>query len=171
MIRHPSPETLLPDFVTKVLATPRATRQLLSLGWSPKLQRQIDSLLAEHAKPKTLAAWRLHHDDFQGAAGALYPSLDQLQRKVRRTGADNQSVENEYLTIINLLSCTSEDKAWILSKGGNDMLRGGQGKRGVVSLGNLREQYQEELDRRSIIDGGKYAFTGNDEEGDAMELV
>ena len=186
LTRHPSPQTLLPDFITKTLSTPGGPPLLLTLSWPQNLHRPIDNLLQQLAEPKQLAAWRLHHDDFKGAAAALLPSLNTLQARARRSAADEEKLENEYLTIINLLECAGRENAWVFSRGSsgveeqrNNHRRGShvapeREKRRVVTLDDLREAYQKELDRRSAVEGGRYAFAnGNIDEGDGdvMDLL
>jgi len=61
----------------------------------------------------------------------------------------------------------AEDKAWVLveEKGGR--------KRKVVRLGDVRRGYQEELDRRCVLEGGRFGILGGEEEGegDGDEMV
>ena len=178
LTRHPSPNTLLPDFIKTILDTPKANSKLLSLPWPADLHRHIDSLLAKEAEPKLLAAWRLRHDDFPGAASALLPSLNALQASARRSRVDEKELEDQYLTIINLLECAGKKNAWVLSGGSTEIGGGSKEKRKVVTIDDLRTAYQKELDRRNLIDGGRYSFmdggaytNGNTVAGDAMDLL
>lgn len=83
-----------------------------------------------------------------------------------------------YLAVINLLSCAGE--AWVLSGGkerrgsGVGVAGGGKGggllgggKRKVVTLEDVRRKYQEELDRRSVLENGRFGF----DEGDEMDVL
>ncbi|KAG8533259.1 uncharacterized protein KY384_002042 [Bacidia gigantensis] len=194
LTRHPLSENLLPTLLDKILDT-KNTSHLLEFNWSPKFQRQIDALLCERVpkdKPKDirkiLAAWRLHSGDFQGAARALLPPLYELQAQARRSEAEEKKLENDYLTVINLLACAGSGKEWALVGGDEDSVKKktedqqkgkpdfqkekktAREKRRLVTLDDLRAQYQAELDRRSIIERGTYAFARTSEDGDLMDL-
>ncbi|KAL9128394.1 MAG: hypothetical protein Q9217_002918 [Psora testacea] len=168
--RHPSPSTLLQEYIAKILTTPKALPQVLSLPWPPNLQTQIDALLSQHKNPKILAAWRLHHNDFRGAAAALLPSLQAAQARTKRSVAVD-GLEREYLTAINFLACMGKENAWVLSDGDGKAEEGanglgGKGRRKVITIEDLREAYQKELDRRSVIESGRFAFGGAVDEMD-----
>ena len=170
LTRHPSPSTLLPGFITTILSTPKALPKLLSFPWPPSFHTDIDTLLSAHRNPKILAAWRMHHNDFRGAAAALLPTLQATQAKAKRT-TTSEELENDYLTVINLLACAGKGNAWVLSGGsadGGKAIKGNaitkkKGKRQLFTLEDLRHDYQAELDRRSVIEGGRFAFGGGDE--------
>ena len=160
LIRHPKPATLLPSFINKLLSTPDATPQLFSLPIPSSLHSQIDDILsASKSPPKVLSAWRLHHDDFRGAAAALLPSLQASQAKVKRNG---DGLEDDYLMVINLLACAGKDNGWVLSHDVDK--KGVKGKRRVFTLADVRAGYQRELDRRDVIESGRFAFDGAGEE-------
>ncbi|KAL8830259.1 MAG: hypothetical protein Q9170_005811 [Blastenia crenularia] len=143
---------------------------------------------------KILAAWRLKNGDFRGAAAALYPQLQTTKKqkhkfgavsKFRAEGSGGDGVEGfeakrtdeSYLSVINLMACiggendsagwmdgksAKDGEAWLLSFNGDD------GKRKVVTISDVRKGWQKELDRRSVIEGGRWGFglVG----GDKMEL-
>ena len=129
MTRHPDPtESLLSSFIRKILTSsdPNVTEKLLILPIPPHLHEHVDTLLAAHhpPKPKILAAWRLRHDDFRGAAAALLDSLNrnnQPSSLPQRTGREKTAtivedgVEATYLTIINLLACAGDGEEWVLA--------------------------------------------------------
>ena len=179
MTDHPSPHALTPDLVTAILETPHAAPQLLDFEWPTQLLAQVDALLAKRASsPQTLAAWRLHFNDFRGAAKALMPALDQMQARVKRgvAGANEAVLDKQYLTIINLLSCAGPENAWVLSGGEDEGGKMGDGngdaggqRRRIVTVQDLREGYQQELDRRSVVASGDYAFGGLEKDG--MDLL
>ena len=181
MTDHPFSHTLAPDLVTAILETPHAAPQLLDFEWPTQLLAQVDALIAKRASsPQTLAAWRLHFNDFRGAAKALMPALDQMQARVKRgvAGANEAVLDKQYLTIINLLSCAGPENAWVLSGGEDESGKVGDAdgvqdpgrqKRRVVTVQDLREGYQQELDRRSVVDSGDYAFGGVEDDG--MDLL
>ncbi|KAK4690198.1 hypothetical protein P7C71_g6529, partial [Lecanoromycetidae sp. Uapishka_2] len=158
LTRHPAPSTLLPSFIAALLSTPNALPQLLSLPFPPNLHSDIDALLASHKKdPKILAAWRLHHHNFRGAAAALLPPLQAKQTQAKRNG---ESVEDGYLSVINLLACAGKENAWVLSEGDGGGAKMGlpavREKRKIVTIDDLRRDYQKELDRRSVIESGRF---------------
>lgn len=134
------------------MSTPNAIPQLLELPFPATLHEKIDALLLEQKKPKILAAWRLHRQDYRGAAAALLPSLQAAQARAKK---GDDGLENQYLAVINLLACAGEGNRWVLSE---DV--GGKGKRKIVEIKDVRAQYQKELDRRSVIEGGRFGFVG-----------
>ena len=93
----------------------------------------------------------------------MLPSLQAAQAKAKR---DAEGLENGYLAVINLLACAGKENSWVLSE---DVAQGkGKGKRKVVTIGDVREAYQRELDRRSVIENGRFGFGGG---GDEMGLA
>ena len=136
------------------------------------MHTQIDEILSSSPNhkpaPKILAAWRLHHNDFRGAAAALLPPLQASQAKVKRNA---DGLENDYLTVINLLACAGEEKGWVLSAGAADAAASGKGKRKVITIGDVRGSYQRELDRKSVIESGRFSFAGEVAGGDEMDVL
>ena len=109
----------------------------------------------------------MHHNDFRGAAAALLPSLQASQARAKRTANDDGGLETEYLIAINLLTCAGKENAWVLSGGIGDgeqkvNRQGPEAKRKIVTVEDVREAYQKELDRKSVIEGGRFAFGGVD---------
>ncbi len=152
--------------MSAILTTPNALPQLLSLPFPPNLHSQIDSILSSpksKATPKILAAWRLHHNDFRGAAAALLSPLQAAQAKVKRSA---DGLEDDYLAVVNLLACAGKDNGWVLSADAS-----GKAKRRVVTIGDVRGGYQRELDRRSVIESGRFGFVGRKDEGEEMDVL
>lgn len=118
-------------------------------------------MLVEQKKPQILAAWRLHHQNYQGAAAALLPPLQAAQARSKR---GDDALENQYLAVINFLACAGEGNAWVLSEDVS-----GKGKRKIVEIKDVRALYQRELDRRSMIEGGRFGFVGGG--GDEMDVL
>ena len=115
----------------------------------------------------------MHHNDFRGAAAALLPDLIQLQSQHRVKRSAEQSLDESYLTVINLLACAGKEEGWVLSggstSGGEGSVDGPAGtKRKMVTLQDVRRGYQKELDRRSVIESGRYDFGGGG--GEAMDV-
>lgn len=72
---------------------------------------------------------------------------------------------NEYLALINILANIDPSQAWILADGEGE----GEGKkRRVLTLEDVRGEYQAELDRRAAIESGRFAFVGC---GDEMDVL
>jgi len=173
LTRHPNAATLLPSLMTSLLTTPNALPQLLSLPFPPNLHSQIDDILSSpktNASPKILSAWRLHHNDYRGAAAALLPPLQAAQAKPKRNA---DGLEDEYLAVINLLACAGQDNSWVLSRDSTDNkgVPSVKERRKLVTIGDVRGFYQKELDRRSVIEGGRYGFAGGADEGDEMDVL
>lgn len=77
---------------------------------------------------------------------------------------ERDAVLEGYLAVINLLSCSGD--GWVLS-GGKDGRGSEPGKRKLVTLEDVRKKYQDELDRRSLIENGRFGFG----EGEAMDVI
>lgn len=121
----------------------------------------------------------MHHNDFRGAAAALLPDLRQaqLQSQHRPKRSAEREMDEIYLMVINLLACAGKDEGWVLSGGSASRIAGdgvgGFGKpegarRKVTTLQDVREEYQKELDRRSVIESGRYDFGGG--VGETMDV-
>lgn len=81
-------------------------------------------------------------------------------------------MEDSYLAVINLLACAGKENDWVLSEGDGGGLKMGahavKEKRKVVTIHDVRRDYQSELDRRSIIESGRFGFVGGGEEMDML---
>jgi len=98
-----------------------------------------------------------------------------------------------YLNIINLLACAGEGEAeaWVLSDAweevgggkkaggketeGKGVRKGEKKKRKLVTIKDVRAGYQRELDRRSVLESGRWGFgldgVGDEEgEGEGMDV-
>ena len=160
------------------MAATGSVSELLELPF-PGLKQDVDAILLEHAKQeldntpapdsavpfyRILYAWRLRQGDMRGAAAVLVERLESRQQRVqrKRTGMSRQkegeAVLEEYLVAINALALVGEDEGWVLVGG-----KGLEGaKRKVVKLEDVRRGYQEELDRRSVLDNGRFGIVGED---------
>ena len=131
---------------------------------------------------KILYSWRIAHGDFRGAAAVMY---DRLQRLLNTSTSvydpsDESLIEN-YLLLINVLACVDPDQAWLLAEApaadsaqASLSSSGGPGsggahlgrkqkagpKRKVVTLQDIRGEYQAELDRVAEVENGRFAFGG-----------
>jgi nuclear pore complex protein Nup160 len=174
----------LRTLVTKMCEASRAS-ELIALPFLG-LQDAVDELLAQKCQSivdvtmgvpyhKILYAWRIKHHDFRGAATI---SLERLQRLQQSSEGDRAlrddrletPVTQQYVALINALSCVDPKQAWILSeelpKKGPPGVKVVPPKRKVVTLEEVRRLYQEELDRIAAIENNQFPFDG----GEDMEV-
>jgi nuclear pore complex protein Nup160 len=186
LIQHPDPQSLLPTLISAMLTDNKAAK-LVALPFPPDLHPAIDAFLLQRARSspidprhhsppfisyQILSSWRLRHRNAQGAAAALWERLQRLPDSYAMAttargvtmNIERDAVLEGYLAVINLLSCSGE--GWVLS-GGKDGRGSELGKRKVVTLEDVRKKYQDELDRRSLIENGRFGFG----EGDAMDVL
>ncbi|OTA52810.1 hypothetical protein K449DRAFT_470284 [Hypoxylon sp. EC38] len=155
----------------------------------PGLQSAVDDILAQHCTDtvdvitgvpyhQILYAWRIKHNDYRGAAAIL---LDRIQ-KLRQLGEGDQvtgddildtAVTRQYLMLINVLSCVDPKQAWVTVEGQARPIKPGPSsfsdlsRRRVVTLADIRKEYQAELDRIAAIQNNQFGFTADDE----MEIL
>lgn len=160
------------------------TSELITLPFSG-LQDQVDEILDQKCRNtadvvrgtpyhKILYAWRITHNNYRGAAAVLHDRLQKLRQAGegdRLSGEDmlDTTVTRQFLMLINALSCVDPKQAWItieeaappdaegVANGGTDTTRK------VVTLADLRRQYQVELDRIAAIQNNQFGFTGDDD--------
>ncbi|KAI0838956.1 nucleoporin Nup120/160-domain-containing protein [Hypoxylon sp. FL0890] len=155
----------------------------------PGLQGAVDDILAQHCTDtvdvitgvpyhQILYAWRIKRNDYRGAAAVL---LDRIQ-KLRQLGEGDQvtgddildtAVTRQYLMLINVLSCVDPKQAWVTIEGPARPIRPNSSaveelsKRKVVTLADIRKEYQDELDRIAAIQNDQFGFAADDE----MEIL
>lgn len=196
------------------------------------LQAEVDSTLASLATKvlnpassppyhKYLAAFRLKHDNFRGAATALYAHLTRLKGSSAINSAGkikfnnnnynynktrhhkdgeihNERLLNAYLALINVLASVNPDEAWILDEAPSsssdtlDALSGRrvsdgleqqqnkqqhlrqrqhQQQRQLVTLADIRREYQYELDRMAVLQTGQFPIVEDDGGDDEMDIL
>ncbi|OLN95844.1 Nucleoporin NUP120 [Colletotrichum chlorophyti] len=165
--------------------------ELLSLPF-PGLQDSIDEILSQRCKGtmdvlsgvpyhQILYSWRIKHGDYRGAATVLLDRIHKLKHLGegdKLVGEDilDTAVTKQYLLLINVLSCVDPKQAWIFSEelpppnpDSRESTTTGsvEGKRKVVTLPDLRKQYQDELDRIAAIQNNQFGF----EADDAMDIL
>ncbi|RYP26887.1 hypothetical protein DL768_011503 [Monosporascus sp. mg162] len=154
----------------------------------PGLQNAVDEILAHKCRDtidvvtgvpyhQILYAWRVRRNDYRGAAAVL---LDRIQ-KLRQLGegdlvlaggdeggadALDTPVTRQYLMLINALSCVDPKQAWVATEA-PAAAPGGVSKRRVVTLADVRKEYQDELDRIAAIQNNQFGFAA----GDEMEIL
>jgi nuclear pore complex protein Nup160 len=176
-LQHSSLRTL----ITKMSENSYAT-QLINLPFIG-LQDSVDEILAQKCQSivevntgipyhKILCAWRIKRSDFRGAASVSLERLQRLQQSGEgdtALGEDifDTAVTRQYIALINALSCVEPKQAWILAeelpRKQSTGMKAVQHKRKVVTLQDVRKEYQEELDRIAAIENNQFAFAGGDE--------
>ncbi|KAJ8121906.1 hypothetical protein ONZ43_g1765 [Nemania bipapillata] len=163
--------------------------ELVQLSF-PGLQSAVDEVLAQKCQAtvdvitgipyhQILYSWRIKRNDYRGAAAIL---LDRIQ-KLRQLGEGDQFtsedildtvITRQYLMLINVLSCVEPKQAWITAEEPPPRPQAGAangapngGKRKVVTLADIRKEYQDELDRIAAIQNNQFGFTADDE----MEIL
>lgn len=155
--------------------------ELVELSF-PGLQNAVDEILAHRCQDtmdvvtgvpyhQILYSWRIKHNDYRGAAAIL---LDRIQ-KLKKLGQGDQFtgddvldtvITRQYLMLINVLSCVEKKQAWITKEGFLGKSNGaeaGNGKRKVVTLADIRQEYQGELDRIAAIENNQFGFAADDD--------
>ncbi|KAF6844156.1 DNA repair protein rad51 [Colletotrichum musicola] len=159
--------------------------ELMSLPF-PGLQDAIDEILSQRCKSamdvlsgvpyhQILYSWRIKRNDYRGAATVLLDRIQKLQlagEGDKLIGDDtlDTPVTKQYLLLINALSCVDSKQAWIFSEEmspPSSRDTSFQSKRKVVTLSDLRKQYQDELDRIAAIQNNQFGF----EADDAMDIL
>lgn len=157
----------------------------------PGMQQDVEDILAQRCRSsvdvangfpyhQVLYSWRIRHSNFRGAASVLLDRIQKLKLAGEGDRIDGEDVldtpvTKQYLLLINALSCVDAKQAWIYDEGvpqqqqqQQDQRNGDQppSKRKVVSLADVRRQYQDELDRIAAIQNNQFGF----EADDVMEL-
>jgi len=72
--------------------------------------------------------------------------------------------------LINTLACLGKEDGWVLAEGveGEHSSSGKKSKRRIVTLDDVRRDYQSELDRRSEMQQGRFPLLGD---GEAMDVL
>ncbi|RKF83164.1 Nucleoporin NUP120 [Golovinomyces cichoracearum] len=168
----------LSTLVTRICETSNTTN-LMKLPFFG-LQDKVDDILCQKCQNitdvssgipyhKILYAWRIKYNNFRGAAAIL---LDRLRRLQLSKDADDMvesyqletPVTQLYISIINTLCCVDPKQAWILfeTEGLESHPHQGQlPKRKVITLSDLRKEYQAELDRLAAIHSNQIQFEGS----------
>lgn len=165
------------------------TSELIALPFSG-LQEEVDDILFQKCKTTVdivrgtpyhniLYAWRITHNDYRGAAAVLHDRLQKLQQAGEgdklAAGEDvlDTAVTKQFLMLINALSCVDPKQAWITveevpSLTPDDIAVAAKPKRKVVTLADLRRQYQAEMDRIAAIQNNQFGLAA--EEDDVMVI-
>lgn len=172
----------LRQFVQKMCQTYHNS-ELIAMPF-PGLQQDVDDILVQLSRASTditeghpyhqvLYSWRIKHNNYRGAASVVLDRIHKLRNAGEGdeiTGDDilDTPVTRQYLLLINALSCVEPKQAWIYDEPPNDTRSNGDvPKRTVVSLADIRKQYQDELDRITAIHNNQFGF----EADDVMEIA
>ena len=147
----------------------------------PGMQQEVDNILTESCKKTTdvltgwpyhqlLYSWRIKHNNYRGAATVLYDRIQKLRLagegdKIAGDDTLDTPVTKQYLLLINALTCAEPKQAWIYDESG--LGRDGSATRTLVTLADVRKQYQDELDRIAAIQNNQFGF----EADDVMEIA
>jgi hypothetical protein len=182
----------LQSFVT-TLVNQNRVRLLLGYPFANS-NNEVDEVLSAMTKKtlnlnvapqyhKVLYSFRINRGDYRGAAQVAFDRLERLKgdSEVTRSPEDQRLVE-AYVLLINTLICVGKDEAWVIREGsGSDGLFNGSRrtsngfgaagvKRCIITVDDVRREYQDELDRLAALEQGKFAFT-DDEVGDGMDVL
>ncbi|KAM3445165.1 hypothetical protein NHJ13734_000689 [Beauveria thailandica] len=146
----------------------------------PGLQQDVDDFLAKRCRNaadvvhggahyhQVLYAWRIKRQNMRGAAWVLLDRIQKLKlagEADKITGDDvlDTPVTRQYLLLINALSCVEPKQAWVFDEATDGNATGlPRKKRTVVSLADVRKQYQDELDRIAAIQNNQFGFSADD---------
>jgi WD40 repeat protein len=159
LLSLPIPEYLLPEVDDILLSL---ARKHLSFSATPTP--------GQPQYHQVMYAWRIHNKDFRGAAEILFERLQRLRHSTAKVfEPDDETLVEAYLVLINTLACCGKDEGWILAERVEEEYQRGKAlsghgqKRRIVTLEDVRKEYQAELDRRSEMQQGRFALTGGDE--------
>lgn len=155
----------------------------LAMPFEGELAAETDKALAELARTalasglttaapasyhQVLYAFRTQRGDFRGGAEILYEHLERLRHSNDRRVLDpeDEMLLHAYVLLINTMACCSEDDAWVLAEPITSV-HGDGAKRKLVTLADVRREYNAEMDRRSNILAGRFPLIG----GDDMDLL
>ncbi|KAL1646814.1 hypothetical protein SLS58_002949 [Diplodia intermedia] len=137
-----------------------------------------DTLSVSSGPPfhRLLYAFRIAKNNYRGAAQILYDLITRLQSSsAALQDPTDESITQAYLTLINTLSLVNEQDQYLLvgqreSEGGLKGVPEGKAapRRRLVTLEDLRREYQAELDRVAAMETGRFAFSAG---GDAMDVL
>ncbi|KAJ9647731.1 hypothetical protein H2199_001505 [Coniosporium tulheliwenetii] len=188
LTRHTNP--ILPNHflpLPLLLTLPFATLSKDVDAILTSLAHKTQSILKGPPYHNLLAAFRIQRHDFRGAASILHERLERLRWGATSSASvfdpGDERLQKNLLALMNVLACVEKDNAWILAeqteeerearveeaRKKNKGAGGAQKKvelgprRKVVSLEDVRKEYQEELDRVAMVGAGRFAFGAGEE--------
>lgn len=133
-----------------------------------------------------LHALRLHKKDYRGAVSVLFDRLRIIQ-KSGRARSDPQAValRHALLALINAMTAVKEDEAYVIVEAAEDPRISGTSlkrfrgrdtagparkrQRVIVTLDDLRREYQKVLDKCSRIERGDFELNDNEDSEEEQE--
>ncbi|KIW82701.1 hypothetical protein Z517_05728 [Fonsecaea pedrosoi CBS 271.37] len=176
---------------------PQLTRHMESHLVSLAKSQMASSLAPGNGKVDYLSvmhALRISQHDYRGAVTVLYDRL-KLIRKSGRARHDPKAtaLRHVLLALINLMACMAPDEAYILAEtedstaanrsqtsaedinvqNDEQMMKMSKRRRVIITLEDLRKEYQAILDRCSRIERGDFDFEidGDESEDDSEEVM
>ncbi|GAB7365531.1 hypothetical protein MBLNU230_g6604t1 [Neophaeotheca triangularis] len=108
-----------------------------------------------------LYAYRIDRNNYRGASEILYERLERLRYKESHylQNPDDETLVEAYMLLINTLACCGEGEGWVLAEPIPGVHVDGR-KRRLVTLEQVRGEFEKELDRRSDLALGRFPVTG-----------
>ncbi|OAP54504.1 hypothetical protein AYL99_10952 [Fonsecaea erecta] len=151
-----------------------------------KSQLTSSNLSSDNGKVDYLSimhAVRISQNDYRGAITVLYDRLRLIRKSARaRHDPKATALRHVLLALINLMACMAPDEAYILVETENskaarnpingevanlqhdvEMMKMNKRRRVIITLEDLRKEYQAILDRCSRIERGDFNFEIDDE--------
>lgn len=171
---HPRIARVVDDHLTKLAQKQAQVPGLSSRMWSTDVG--IDYL-------KILYALRVGRQDYRGAISVLMDRLRLVKKSSQARNDPRAAVlRSTLLALINTLSCVAPDEAYVVTPIVQDMAdamdiqQDGEGrdmetgwkarKRIIITLEDLRREYQQLLDKCSRIERGDFDFDADTEDED-----
>ncbi|KAK8216195.1 nucleoporin Nup120/160-domain-containing protein [Phyllosticta capitalensis] len=172
--------------LVKAMVAQHREKALIALPFSHDLDA-VDEILSTLARDalnvatgpgesyhRTLYAFRVAKNNYRGAAHALYEQVSRLKTSASVLhDPKDERVVNLYLVLINTLALVKEDDRYLLV-GQRDADPGALGKqvvkRRLLTLEDVRREYQAELDRVAAMQTGRFAFGLGSGDGDVDML-
>jgi hypothetical protein len=135
---------------------------------------------------KIVHAMRVAQGDYRGAVAALYDRLRLVQRRGRLRADPKATVlRHALLALINAMTCVPPEEAYILAEAEDEAVRNGKGgeadngdgggkrkkrRRIIITLADLRKDYQRVLDQCARLERGDFGFSdGEESDGDMVD--
>jgi hypothetical protein len=137
---------------------------------------------------KILHAFRVAQKDYRGAVAVLLDRLKLIKRSDEaRNDPEATQLRQALLVLINALSCVAPDEAYLLTeenespktngvmdrnfRGAADPNGGSKRRRIIITLNDLRREYQQLLDKCSRIERGDFDFEMDEHGSDDEEVT
>lgn len=174
--------------LVKTMITQNQMPLLITFPFTKQLE-EVDAMLATLCRDtlnvstgpayhRLLYSFRIAKNNYRGAAQILYDLITRLKSSAAALqDPKDESITQAYMTLINTLSLVNEQDQYLLvgqreNEGGLKAV--GEGKacvaRRLVTLSDLRKEYQAELDRVAAMETGRFAFSvgGGGEQMDVL---